>query len=221
MGHFGSGPGAIVEGVDSLHVRTSHFENAPVGLQLIDSAPVLEKNFFFGSAVGLRVEGSRVPSVIRVNAFVDNATALENRTGLSLQAGGNYWGTADSTIIASLIRGTVDFSDFLLEEPDPTVVDEGESRPLRFALGLGYPNPFNAGVTIPFELAYQVRATLSVYDVLGCNIATLVDQELAGGRHSVAWNGLNKWGQVVASGAYFFRLRAGDFTAQGRILLLR
>ena len=46
MGHFGSGPGAIVEGVDSLHVSTSQFENAPIGLQLIDSAPMLEKNLF-------------------------------------------------------------------------------------------------------------------------------------------------------------------------------
>ena len=221
MGHFGSGPGAIVEGVESLHVRTSHFENAPIGLQLIDSTPVLEKNFFFGSAVGLRVEGSRVPSVLRANVFVDNATALENKTGLLLQASGNYWGTADSTAITGLIRGAVNFSDFLLEEPDPTAVDKGESGPLRFALGLGYPNPFNAGVTIPFELAYQVRATLLVYDVLGKNIATLVDRELSGGSHSVVWDGLDQWGQTAASGAYFYRLRADDFTAQGRILLLR
>ena len=115
----------------------------------------------------------------------------------------------------------VDFSGFLSEEPDPTAVDDGEARPLRFALGLGYPNPFNAGVTIPFELAYQVRATLLVYDVLGRNIATLVDRELSGGSHSVVWDGLDQWGQAAASGAYFYRLRADDFTAQGRILLLR
>ena len=221
MGHFGSGPGAIIEGVEFLHVRTSHFENAPVGLELIDSAPVLEKNSFFGSAVGLRVEGSRVPSSLSANSFIDNATALENRTGLSILAAGNYWGTADSTAIAGLIRGAVDFSGFLSEEPDPTAVDDGEARPLRFALGLGYPNPFNAGVTIPFELAYQARATLSVYDVLGRNIATLVDQVLVGGSHSAAWDGRDKWGQPAASGAYFFRLNAGDFAAQGRILLLR
>ncbi len=221
MGHFGSGPGTVLDRVGALFVRTSTFERAPVGLRLIDGEPVLEKNRLIGNAVALRVEGSSVPSLVRGNAFLDNATAVENLTNRALQAAANYWGTTDSTAIAGLMRGRVNFSGFLAAEPDPTAVEPVEERPLRFALGLGYPNPFNAAVTIPFELGADVHAELSIYDALGRRVRTLVDATRASGMHSAQWDGRDERGADVASGAYFFRLQAGAFAAQGRVVLLR
>ncbi len=221
MGHFGGGPGTVLDRVGTLFVRTSTFERAPVGLRLIDGDPVLEKNRLIGNAVALRIEGTRVPSVVRSNAFLDNATAVENLTNRALQAAGNYWGTTDSTAIAGLMWGRVDFSGFLAEEPDPTAVEQVQEVPLRFALGLGYPNPFNAAVAIPFELGEAVHAKLSVYDALGRRVRTLVDAAMAGGTHSAHWDGRDERGGEAASGPYFYRLQAGDFAAQGRVLLLR
>ncbi len=221
MTEVGQGSGAVFEQTDSIIVRSSRFESAPIGLRLIDSQPVIEKTYFVGNAVGLRVDGRRVPAMLQGNAFLDNATAVENRTNQRLLAPGNYWGSIDSTAIAGLMRGTIEFTPYLLQEPDTTIVEHTDSQPLRFALGLGYPNPFNSGATIPFELAESVHVTLAVYDVLGRLVRTLLDEERAEGKHDVLWNGRDARDVPLASGPYFYRLSAGEFAAQGRLLLLR
>jgi M6 family metalloprotease-like protein len=221
MSHFGRGPGVVLDGVGPLLVRTTSFERAPIGLEVVDGEPVLEKNRFVGNATGLKIQGPTLPGAIRDNVFVDNATAIENFSGQPLLAQGNYWGTVDSVAIAALFKGEVDFSKFLTAEPDLTaVVEVGGSR-VRFALYAGYPNPFNAEVVIPFELGATARAELAVYDVLGRKVRVLVDEILAGGGHHVVWDGRDGSGRMAASGVYFYRLHAGSFVAKGRVALVR
>lgn len=221
MSHFGSGPGVVFDGVGPLVVRTTSFERAPVGLDIIDGEPVLEKNRFIGNATGLKILGSRRPSAIRENTFLGNATAIENLSGQPLVAQGNYWGTVDSLAIAALFKGKVDFSKFLASEPDPTAVAEAEEGRVRFALYAGYPNPFNAEVAIPFELGAASRAQLMVYDVLGRKVRVLVDDMLQVGRHRAVWDGRDNSGRMVASGVYFYRLETEGFLAKARVMLVR
>ncbi len=221
MSHFGSGPGVVLDGVGPLVVRTTSFERAPVGLAVVDGAPVLEKNYFVGNATGLRIQGPTLPSAVRDNAFIDNATAIENSSGKALVAQGNYWGTVDSVAIAALVKGEVDFSRFLATEPDLTAVLEEGDGGVRFALYAGYPNPFNAEVVIPFELGADARVELGVYDVLGRRVRVLVDERMEVGGHRVVWNGRDEGGRAVASGIYFYRLSAGEFVARAKVVLVR
>ena len=202
-------------------MRTTSFERAPVGLELIDATPVLEKNRFVGNATGLKIQGPMLPSAVRDNAFIDNATALENASGQVLTAQGNYWGTVDSVAIAALVKGEVDYAKFLTSEPDLTVVVQERGGSVRFALYAGYPNPFNAEVVIPFALGAEARAELVVYDVLGRRVRVLVDEVLGSGQHRVVWNGRDGGGNRVASGVYFYRLAAEEFVAKGRVVLVR
>lgn len=74
-----------------------------------------------------------------------------------------------------------------------------------FGLDKNYPNPFNPQTTVNFTLAKQGHATLVVYDVLGKEVATLVDGELSGGRHTATFDGSR-----LSSGAYFLRLTSGS-----------
>jgi hypothetical protein len=92
-----------------------------------------------------------------------------------------------------------------------TGVDDGDS-PLVFALRQNNPNPFTAGTTLAFELPGPSHATLSVYNVAGRKVATVVDSDYPAGRHSAVWNGQGDDGRDVSAGIYFYMLEA----AQGR-----
>jgi hypothetical protein len=90
-------------------------------------------------------------------------------------------------------------------------------------LGDNYPNPFNPTTTIKYSIAEKGRVTLKIYDAAGRLIRTLVDQDQApqtSGFETI-WNGLNDQGRRVASGVYFYRLNAKDFSQTKKMVLLK
>jgi hypothetical protein len=91
-----------------------------------------------------------------------------------------------------------------------TDVETGEVRPDHFELRQNYPNPFNPSTTISFSLPAQSRVTLKVFNMLGQTVCTLVDRMYPAGQYSVGWDGATDNGQRVASGVYFYQLRAGS-----------
>ena len=97
----------------------------------------------------------------------------------------------------------------------------GLGRPLEFALDQNTPNPFNPTTTIRFGLADAGRATLSLYDVNGRHVRTLVAGELDAGYHDIVWNGLDARGRQVASGVYLYRLTSRSRTLVRKALLVR
>ena len=96
---------------------------------------------------------------------------------------------------------------------------QDEARGLKLAQN--HPNPFNPSTTISFELSVRARAQLTVYDVHGARVRTLVDREMGPGMHEVDWDGINDRGQRVASGVYHYELRAGTESATRRMVLLK
>ena len=97
----------------------------------------------------------------------------------------------------------------------------GTGEPETFVLGQNYPNPFNPETTVGFTMGRAMRITLTVYDVNGGEVATLVDGEMAAGTHTVRWNGRDASGQAVASGVYLYRLRAGQRVQTRKMVLIR
>ncbi|MBD3220046.1 T9SS type A sorting domain-containing protein, partial [bacterium] len=83
------------------------------------------------------------------------------------------------------------------------------------------PNPFNPRTTIQFTLATAGQVDLTVHDLTGRRVATLVRGRLAAGRHSVAWNGRGDGGRALASGSYLYRLATRDEIVTRKLLLLR
>jgi hypothetical protein len=88
--------------------------------------------------------------------------------------------------------------------------------PSTYMLAPNYPNPFNPATTIQFSIARQSRVTLEVFNLLGERVSTLVDEQRPAGSYSERLDGTR-----LASGVYFYRLKAGDFTATRRMVLLR
>ncbi|GAB4336604.1 MAG: hypothetical protein Kow0037_18090 [Calditrichia bacterium] len=88
--------------------------------------------------------------------------------------------------------------------------------PIKFDLSQNYPNPFNPTTTIRFTIPKNVETRLEVFNVLGEKVATLINQRLKAGEYTVNWDG-----SKVASGIYFYRLKAGQYSATRRMLLVK
>lgn len=97
-----------------------------------------------------------------------------------------------------------------------SVSETGGGVPDRFTLLQNYPNPFNPATTIQFSLPQSGRVTLSVYNVLGEQVATLVDQELRAGSYQSQFNAEN-----ISSGVYIYKLSTGTFTETRKMILTR
>jgi hypothetical protein len=100
-------------------------------------------------------------------------------------------------------------------QPAITTTGSGGARST-YRLTQNYPNPFNPSTTIQFSIARQSRVRLEVFNLLGERVSTLVDEERPAGSYSERLDGTR-----LASGAYFYRLKTGDFTATRRMILLR
>jgi photosystem II stability/assembly factor-like uncharacterized protein len=92
----------------------------------------------------------------------------------------------------------------------------GTKMPGKFVLLQNYPNPFNPTTTIIFDSPRRSKVTLNVFNVLGQEVATLVDGEVEMGRHELRWDASG-----LANGVYFYRLQAGDFVQNRRMILLK
>lgn len=99
---------------------------------------------------------------------------------------------------------------------DRDMLNLASDTPDSYSLSPNYPNPFNPSTAIVFELPEQVHARLAVYDLLGRELEVLVDGSLAAGRHEVQFNAQN-----LPSGAYFYRIEAGDFVQMRQMTLLK
>jgi hypothetical protein len=98
--------------------------------------------------------------------------------------------------------------------------EETHTPPATRLLG-NHPNPFNPSTTINYELDQDAMVTLKIYNVLGEEVATLVNEVQAPGYKSAIWNGTNEAGSQVASGIYIYRLTTGSQIETGRMMLVK
>jgi hypothetical protein len=93
--------------------------------------------------------------------------------------------------------------------------------PTSYALNQNYPNPFNPSTEISFALSQAGHVRLSVYNVLGQQVRTLIDQDMEAGNKSITWDGRSDNGSPAASGIYFYRIQANDFVDTRKMTLLK
>ena len=112
---------------------------------------------------------------------------------------------------------------FMPRKGSPTSVSDNRSDfPDDFQLLQNYPNPFNPETKIRYQLQEAGQVRLAIYNLLGQQVRTLVNQNQISGSHTVVWDGRDDAGEVVTSGMYFYKLKVGGaFIATRKMVLLR
>jgi hypothetical protein len=110
---------------------------------------------------------------------------------------------------------------FLYNTPVEEEIEEEQVSPKSFFLSRNFPNPFNPETQIDYDLPRGCNVNLTIYNLLGQKVTTLVDEFQSKGFKTVHWDGKNNHGQECASGIYFYRLEAGDFSQSNKMILLR
>ncbi|RJQ58575.1 MAG: T9SS C-terminal target domain-containing protein [Stygiobacter sp.] len=100
---------------------------------------------------------------------------------------------------------------------DPTDIEElNTGIPTKYSLDQNYPNPFNPVTKIKFSIPAEENVSLKVFNVLGQEVAILVNKQMKAGSYSFDWNASN-----LSSGVYFYRIEAGSFNLTKKMLLLK
>lgn len=101
------------------------------------------------------------------------------------------------------------------------VINASVKAPENFSLDQNFPNPFNPKTTIGYSLPKDTKVNLTVYNILGQEVKTLINKEQQAGIYSVLFNGKDSYGRDIPSGIYFYKIQAGKFTKVERMTLLK
>jgi len=168
----------------------------------------LASNSATGMAI-IRCDGISTGKVLSV----PNTGGWQNWQAVSLDSITLPQGEHKITISFLAAGFNLNYLEFILIQP----LGINETEPLNaFSLRQNFPNPFNPATTITFELPEKTNITLTVYNQLGVKVAVLANGEKGSGFHSVEWNAGN-----MASGVYFYELKADKFRAVKKLLLLK
>lgn len=196
-------------------VADENFANSVRPFELSSSAvgaPL--ENISGGFIPSLAVDGDRLIVADR-GSFSDPASA-----------GLKFYDAATGAFLSGPIDTGLPPQDIVVlsDAAVPTAVEEtaADGLPQEFALEAAYPNPFNASVQIPFAV-WQANTPieLTVHDVLGRTVHTLIAGPVDAGRHVLHWDGRNAAGEPVGNGAYLVQLRAGSQRAVGKVMLIK
>ena len=95
------------------------------------------------------------------------------------------------------------------------------SIPEKFDLYQNYPNPFNPTTKIKYDLPQDNMVTITIYDIMGRNVRTIVNTKQTAGYHSLQWDAKNNIGSKAAAGVYIYTIQAGEFNASKKMVLLK
>ena len=129
-------------------------------------------------------------------------------------ASGTEWSAAISLTDQKQITLSLDFKQWILRKST-------SSLPKSFALHSAYPNPFNPITTLNYDLPEQAQVTLTIYDLMGREIAKLVNTTQQPGFKSVQWNATDMYGKPVSAGIYLYQIQAGEFVQTKKMVLLK
>ena len=224
--------------------QTNIYFKSPDILRFTTAGPIKLDSLPFGSISGFRYgfkpylkNAGTVQGITNIklrltsnDPWITNINPAERNYG-NLLPGQSYGGlqiftvTYDSASFPGYfnLRFSVSSDGWSYWEIDTTIIvkpldveEEITEVPTEFLLSQNFPNPFNPSTKINWQMPARSQVTLKVYDVLGNEIVTLVNEEKEAGYHSIDFNASD-----LPSGVYFYKLTAGNFISTRKMLLLK
>ena len=147
---------------------------------------------------------------------------------MSTMEADNYLSTLQDGATLSQVTGVFNFSYGTYKIQIRDLADLGQELginnidvPRRYALHNNFPNPFNPETQIRFEIGKQENVQLVIYDLLGRKVRTLVNETYSPGMHVLRWDAMNDNRSPVSSGAYIYRIKAGELIDHKKMILMR
>lgn len=181
---------------------------AGYGFNISQTVPVDypdEITTFGGSILSMRYANNKGAGIQYSGKF-----GSSDKNGKVIYFGFPLESTANDTCFKAIIAKALDYFSNQL-----TSVTSEDVLPDRFTLSQNYPNPFNPSTVIKYSIPKETKVTLKVYDILGSEVAVLVNEVKTAGSYQAVLN--NK----IASGVYFYRIEAGSFTETKRMVLIK
>jgi hypothetical protein len=143
-------------------------------------------------------------------------------TDISMVDSGVYW----YCVTACYSDTSWGYSESFVSNKDsgrlnPTGVNGENTIPTEFSLAQNYPNPFNPTTTISYGLPQAAHVRLEIFNIMGQKALTLIDEDQQAGLKKIIWDGRDRSGEPMASGLYFYRLRAGEKEIVRKMSLLK
>ena len=193
------------------------------------------ENISFQNGQGGRAEESGWTVSLNNSGFV---VALSQGAGNAIQAGEGVftqieWNIEELPQVSGLINiSDVEVSGYFgselsFEVGSSRVVEENldlsdiKNIPNHYALHDAYPNPFNPLTTINYDLPKDSFVRICIYDLMGRQIKTLVNENMMAGYRSINWNATNNLSQPVSAGLYIYTIQAGEFMKTKKMVLIK
>ena len=155
-----------------------------------------------------------------VKVRLDNVTPVSNRSSY-YDVLGSKWINLVATNSAASFQQNLRIRALVTSVTGLVSVDQQAALPDKFELQQNYPNPFNPRTTIRYSVPSHNRVRLRVFDLVGREVASLVDEEQSTGNYIVNWKGTDNFGNVLASGVYFYKLEGAGQQITKKMLLLK
>jgi hypothetical protein len=147
----------------------------------------------------------------------DNSGTPVNSNGMLLiggvSGGSNiqFDGMIDELRISNIVR------DFTVDVKD----EKEEYLPAQFSLEQNYPNPFNPSTVISFTLPNESNVSIKIYDLLGNEVRSLLNENKNSGKYNIMWDGRDKNGNQISSGVYFYKIQAGKYSETKKMVFMK
>lgn len=172
-------------------------------------------------------EGDYTTAINRLQLIIDNPETAADSLFALLDQAYCYLNLAEQNPknlpnISIDTRDFISYLDFMsrlkgLNE----LTSSSNNKPHKLVMESNYPNPFNPSTTISFNVPKDAKVKLSIYNIKGQKVKTLLNESMTSGKHTVMWDGKNSFGKQVSSGVYFARVEQSGKSAIRKMLLMK
>ena len=218
---YGDGYGAVVASESQYVSHNNTFVSNSVGYANLSSDGIVSNDIIYGSSNTVYLDES---STIQVS-YSDIEGGWEGEGNIDADPlfcdpdSGDYTLAENSPCIGTGENGAN--MGALGVGCDVILSTDTDAIPLQYALHQNYPNPFNPITTLRYDLPENSYVNVTVYDMLGRKVKTLVNTTQDAGFKSVIWNATNDYGKPVSAGVYFYQIQAGEFVQTKKMVLLK
>jgi hypothetical protein len=204
----------------NTHESTQQLESIVLGIPTVLNQPFKQHYIIDGYGKIKTPEGKTVDAL-----RIKSETTITTTGGVSTSTSYNFIAKTGENVGISAKAGQADNGVIQIENitwsdgdgsTNPTAVEKTNEVPTSFTLGQNYPNPFNPSTTISFSIPQQSNVSLKVYNVLGSEVASLVQGNYQAGSYNVDFNASN-----LASGIYIYTLNTNNFSQSRKMILAK